>query len=185
MSYPHKKLMYAVAIAATLAISAYTINPTNDPVYKNLDKTVKPGDDFFLYANGTWIKNNPIPPAYSSWGIGNVVGEEIKVRLKKITEDAMAANAPKGTATQKIGDFYYSGLDSLTIEKEGVAPLQPMLAMIDGIKDTKGLLHVSSYLSTYGTRSFIGAGVGQDAKNSSKNIVQLRQGGIGLPNRDY
>jgi len=185
MSFIHKKVMYAVAVAATLAISAYTIKPANDPVYKNLDKSVKPGDDFFLYANGTWIKNNPIPPAYSSWGIGNVVGEEIKVRLKKITEDAMAANAPKGTATQKIGDFYYSGLDSLTIEKEGVAPLQPMLAMIDGIKDTKGLLHVSSYLSTYGTRSFIGAGVGQDAKNSSKNIVQLRQGGIGLPNRDY
>lgn len=185
MTSAHKKIIYAVTVAATLAISAYTINPANDPVYKNIDKSVKPGDDFFMYANGTWIKNNPIPPAYSSWGIGNVVGEEIKIRLKKITEDAMAANAPKGTATQKIGDFYYSGLDSVTIEKEGVAPLQPMLAMIDGIKDTKDLLHVSSYLSTYGTRSFIGAGVGQDAKNSTKNIVQLRQGGIGLPNRDY
>ena len=97
----------------------------------------------------------------------------------------MVANAPKGTATQKIGDFYYTGLDSLNLEKQGTTPIQPMLTMIDGIKDVKDLLQVSSYLSTFGTRGFIGAGVGQDAKNSSKNMVQLRQGGIGLPNRDY
>jgi putative endopeptidase len=180
-----KKAIYTVAVAATLALCAFSIKPANDPVFKNLDKTVKPGDDFFRYANGGWIKQNDIPPAYSSWGIGNVVGEEIKVRLKKIVEEAMAANAAKGTATQKIGDFYYSGLDTVTIEKAGITPLQPMLTMIDGIKDVKDLVHVSSYLSTYGTRSFIGAGVGQDAKNSSKTIVQLRQGGIGLPNRDY
>jgi len=185
MIYSSKKTIYTAAVAATLALCAFSINPSNDPVYKNLDKSVKPGDDFFLYANGGWIKRNPIPAAYSSWGIGNEVGEEIRIRLKKINEDAMAANAAKGTATQKIGDFYFSGLDTVTIEKEGINPIKPMLVMIDGIKDVKELLHVSSYLGTYGTRSFIGAGVGQDAKNSSKNIVQLRQGGIGLPNRDY
>ena len=180
-----KKQLYALAFTATAGLCAYTVNTTNDPVYKNLDKTVKPGDDFFMYANGGWIKRNPIPAAYSSWGIGNEVGEEIRIRLKKINDDAMVANAPKGTATQKIGDFYYSGLDTVTIEKEGITPIQPMLAMIDGIKDIHDLLHVSNYLNTYGTRGFIGAGVGQDAKNSSKNLVQLRQGGIGLPNRDY
>src|SRR6201992_1287908 len=127
-----KKAIYTVA-AAALTLCAFSINPTNDPAFKNLDKSVKPGDDFFLYANGGWIKRNPIPPAYSSWGIGNEVGEEIKLRLKKITEDAMAANAAKGTTTQKIGDFYYSGLDTVTIEKEGVKPLQSMFAEIDGI----------------------------------------------------
>jgi putative endopeptidase len=185
MIHSSKNSIYAVAVAVTLALCAWSINPTNDPVYKNLDKSVKPGDDFFTYANGGWIKQNPIPAAYSSWGIGNVVGEEIKVRLKKIVDNAMAANAPKGSATQKIGDFYYSGLDTVTIEKEGITPLQPMFAMIDGMNNVKDLLHVSSYLSTYGTRGFIGVGVGQDAKNSSKTIVQLRQGGIGLPNRDY
>jgi len=185
MTHRYKKSMMAVAFAATLALCAWSINPANDPVYKNIDPSVKPGDDFFLYANGGWIKRNPIPPAYSSWGIGNVVGDEIQDRLKKIVEKAATANAPKGSATQKIGDFYTSGLDTLTIEREGIEPIRPMLNMIDNIKDTKDLLHVTAYLSTYGTRSFIGAGVGQDAKNSSKNIVQLRQGGIGLPNRDY
>jgi putative endopeptidase len=85
--------------------------PANDPVFQNLDKSINPGTDFFHYANGTWLKNNPIPPAYSSWGIGNVVSEDIRNRLKKINEDAIKANAVKGTSTQKIGDFYYSGLD--------------------------------------------------------------------------
>jgi len=180
-----KKTIYTVATAAALALCAFSIKPTNDPVFKNLDKSVKPGDDFFMYANGGWIKRNPIPPAYSSWGIGNEVGEEIKIRLKKITEDAMAANAPVGTASQKIGDFYYSGLDTVNIEKAGIKPIQSLLSMIDDIKDVNDVVHVSAYLNTYGTRGIIGAGVGQDAKNSSKNIVQLRQGGIGLPNRDY
>src|SRR6202000_1992127 len=124
-----KKVIYTVA-AAALTLCAFSINPTNDPVFKNLDKSVKPGDDFFLYANGGWIKRNPIPPAYSSWGIGNEVGEEIKLRLKKITEDAMAAKAPVGTASQKIGDFYYSGLDTVTIEKAGIKPIQPLLSMV-------------------------------------------------------
>src|ERR1700741_2358633 len=72
------------------------INKPNDPIYKNIDSTVSPGADFFTYANGTWLKNNPIPPAYSSWGIGNEVTEEIRDRLKKINEDALKANAPKG-----------------------------------------------------------------------------------------
>src|ERR1700761_2451690 len=178
-----------IALLSAVVLCAYQTkqlsDPPNDPVYDNMDRTVKPGDDFFLYANGGWIKRNPIPPAYSSWGIGNEVGEEIKLRLKKITEDAMAANAPVGTASQKIGDFYYSGLDTVTIEKAGIKPIQPLLSMVDEIKDVNDVVHVSAYLNTYGTRGIIGAGVGQDAKNSSKNIVQLRQGGIGLPNRDY
>ncbi|QJD95783.1 M13 family metallopeptidase [Mucilaginibacter robiniae] len=183
-----KTLIYAATITA-LGLSAYTvaplIDPKNDPVYKNLDTSVKPGDNFFEYANGGWIKRNPIPAAYSSWGIGNEVGEEIRERLRKINEDAEKANAPKGSASQKIGDFYYSGLDTVTIEKEGIAPIQSELAMIDGIKNVQDILHVSAYLNTYGTRGIIGAGVGQDAKNSTKMMVHLRQSGLGLANRDY
>src|ERR1700742_4613865 len=83
----------------------------NDPIYKNLDTTVKPGDDFFQYANGGWLKKNPIPAAYTSWGIGNIVVEDVRNRLKKISEDALKADAPKGSNSQKIGDFYYSGMD--------------------------------------------------------------------------
>src|ERR1700761_6748285 len=100
-----KNLLTYIGIPAALALCAYQINndkPTNDPVYNDLDPTVSPGTDFFKYANGGWIKKNPIPPAYSSWGIGNVVQEEIRGRLKKINDDALNANAPVGSATQKI-----------------------------------------------------------------------------------
>ncbi len=133
-----KPIIYIAALAAFVLCAYQTKHFTgkpNDPVYNNLDHSVKPGDDFFKYANGGWLKRNPIPPAYSSWGIGNVVSEEIRERLRKINEDALKTNAPKGSATQKIGDFYYSGLDSAGIEKSGLSALSAQISLIDQAKD--------------------------------------------------
>jgi putative endopeptidase len=157
----------------------------NDPVFKNMDATVKPGDDFFKYANGTWLRKNPIPPAYAAWGIGNVVEEELRDRMKKINEDALKANAPKGSNIQKIGDFYYSGMDTVEIEKQGLSPLKDELAKIDEVKDVKGLIEEFAHLKNIGVETPIGAYPGQDSKNSDKIVLQLNQSGIGLPNRDY
>ena len=182
-----KPVIY-IAILSALVLCAFqtkTAEPANDPVFQNLDPSISPGSDFFMYANGGWIKRNPIPPAYSSWGIGNVVQEEIRDRLKKINEDALKANAAKGTGTQKIGDFYFSGLDSAAIEKAGVSPLQEQLNVIDQAKDAHDILNAAALLTTTGTRNIIGSRVGQDDKNSSKMMVQLGQTGLGLPNRDY
>jgi len=183
-----KSIIYIAGITA-FALCAYQtktfIDEPNDPIYKNLDKSVNPGTDFFMYANGGWIKNNPIPAAYSSWGIGNEVTEEIRDRLKKINEDALKANAIKGSGTQKIGDFYYTGLDSAGIEKAGISPLQQQLNLIDQAKDAHDILNAAAILTTVGARNFIGMRVGQDDKNSSKMMVQLGQAGLGLPNRDY
>ncbi|MDN3580628.1 M13 family metallopeptidase [Mucilaginibacter flavus] len=157
----------------------------NDPVIKNIDTSVKPGDDFFKYANGAWLKKNPIPAAYAAWGIGNVVQEELRDKMKKINEDALKANAPKGSNTQKIGDFYYSGMDTVDIEKQGLAPLKDELKKIDDIKDIKGLVNAFAHLDGIGVTTPLGTYVGQDAKNSDKLLLQLGQSGIGLPNRDY
>jgi putative endopeptidase len=188
----HKKaitIAIIISTACTLLISACTDKKkdyaANDVIFKNLDTTVKPGDDFFQYANGGWLKKNPIPPAYSSWGIGNVVEEELRDRLKKINVEALTANAPKGSNTQKIGDFYFSGMDTLNIEKEGLDPLKAEFSRIDEIKDIKSLVDEFAHLQTIGVESPIAAGVGQDSKNSDKNMLQLYQGGIGLPSRDY
>jgi putative endopeptidase len=180
----YTKIILGCVTLTTLALSAYIAIP-NDPVFNNLDQSVKPGDDFFKYANGGWLKRNPIPAAYSSWGIGNVVSEELRDRLKKINEDALAANAPKGTTTQKIGDFYFTGLDTVNIEKSAISPLKTQLALIDQANDIPGILNAAAVLTTTGTRNMIGSRVSQDAKNSSKMMLQLGQAGLGLPNRDY
>ena len=179
-------------LVSILAITVFTHSPVqaqikkaNDPVYQNLDPTVKPGDNFFRYANGGWLKKNPIPPAYSSWGIGNVVGDDLRERLRKINEDAEKEKAAKGTSAQKIGDFYYSGLDSMAIEKAGINAIRPQLDRIEKIKTRQDVLDAAAYFSTVGVRNVIGSGVGQDAKNSVKMMLHFRQAGLGLPNRDY
>ena len=183
-----RAILYLVALPL-LTLCAYQtkklIDNPNDPIYKNIDPSVSPGDDFFRYANGTWLKNNPVPPAYSRWGIGDMVTEEILLRLKKINEDALFANAPKGSATQKIGDFYYTGLDSVGMERAGVGPLQEQLNFIDNATSAQDILNASAVLTTLGVRNIIGVRVSQDDKNSEKMMVQLGQAGLGLPNRDY
>src|SRR3982751_5782669 len=75
----------------------------HDVLINNIDKSIKPGDDFFMYANGAWLKKNPIPAAYSSWSIFNLVQEDLRNKMLKINEDAVKANAAKGTNTQTIG----------------------------------------------------------------------------------
>jgi putative endopeptidase len=104
-----------------------------DCLAKNIDSTVNPADDFFDYAVGTWAKNTPIPGEESSWGIGNLVKEEIYVRLRKINEDAVEKSSAKGVE-EKIGNFWYSGMDTLSIEKQG---LQPLKADFDDINRYK------------------------------------------------
>src|SRR6185312_13677152 len=184
-------ILYAIwiGIPGILIITACNnqskVNLKNDIIFQDLDTSVKPGDDFFKYANGGWLKKNPIPPAYSSWGIGNVVEEELRDRLKKINMDALNARAEKGSNTQKIGDFYFSGMDTVAIEKQGLDPLKEELARIDRVADISGLVDEFAYLQTIGVETPLELGVGQDAKNSDKNMLQLFQGGIGLPNRDY
>ncbi|WP_419788463.1 M13 family metallopeptidase [Mucilaginibacter sp. SP1R1] len=114
-----------------------------------------------------------------------MVIEELRNRMKKINEDALKANAAKGSNTQKIGDFYYSGMDTVNIEKQGLAPLKEELTKIDHITDVKSLVDEFAHLENIGVDGPIGAYAGQDSKNSTKIVLQLDQSGIGLPNRDY
>jgi putative endopeptidase len=94
-----------------------------DLLAANLDSTTKPGDDFFLYANGGWIKRTPIPESESGWGIGNLVQDEIYNRLKKINEDAATAKNTPGTIAQKIGDFWRTAMDSSKLDRLSVTPI--------------------------------------------------------------
>jgi len=174
------------AIASTLA-SCQTApkETTPDFLAANLDTAINPGADFFQYANGGWIKDTPIPPAESAWGIGQLVQQDIYQRLRKISEDAAAQKAPPHSATQQIGDLWSSGMDSAGIEKQGLAPLQADLEKIRAIRSVADLLQVTASLHKKNVDVLFSDGVGQDDKNSDLMTYQLSQGGLGMPNRDY
>jgi putative endopeptidase len=156
-----------------------------DALASNLDTTVSPGEDFFQYANGGWIKNNPIPAEQSAWGIGNLVIEENLKRLREISEKAAASNAAKGSSEQKIGDFWTMAMDSARIEADGLKPLQPMLDKVNAITDVKSLVATVAELKKAGSSTLFSDYITQDDKNSEVMTYKLWQGGIGLPEREY
>jgi putative endopeptidase len=151
----------------------------------NMDLSVRPGDNFYLYANGTWIKNNPVPPSKTRWGSFDKLNEENLGRLRTLLESA-AAGADKDAHLQKIGDLYLSGMDSAALESKGYQPIQPDLDRIAAITDIRGILKEIAFERSHGIASpLIGFFVGPDRKNVSQYIPQVGQGGITLPDRDY
>jgi len=150
-----------------------------------LDTTVAPGDDFFSYANGTWIKNHPIPASESNSGIGIEVQKEVYNRLRETSVEAAKANAAPGSNQQKIGDFWAVGIDSAKADKLGYTPIKPELDRIAGLKTPADVQAEIARLIPLGVDALIGPNVQQDAKNSDKMALYLSQAGLGLPNRDY
>ena len=159
---------------------------TPDLIASYRDTTVKPGDDFFHYAVGNWVKNNPIPASENSWGIWSLVNEESYTRLKLINNEAAAQkDAVKGSNAQKIGDFWFTGMDSTTIEQQGITKIQTEIDLITGVKDRETLINELAHLQMIGAGALIQVDVYQDEMNSEKEVLHFSQGGIGLPNRDY
>ncbi len=158
---------------------------TKDILAANADTTVKPGDDFFAYANGTWLKNTAIPAAESGWGIGNMVQDDIYNKLQKINNDAAMAKAQSGTTLQKIGDFWKAGMDSTKNDKLGLNALNGIFSSIDSLKTVDQLTEILAMLHKKGIGAMFNVFVTQDDKKSDEMAVVLYQGGLGLPNRDY
>lgn len=156
-----------------------------DPV--NMDLSVRPGDDFYQYASGTWIKNNPVPAKETRWGSFNVLRDFNINAVKGLVEDAAAdKSVPAGSVKRRVGDFYTAAMDSLTIEKLGYTPIKPELEKIKQVKNIADVLNHIADLRTAGIASpMFGFGVGQDRKNVNKYLPQLGQGGTTLPDRDY
>ncbi|MEO5675333.1 MAG: M13 family metallopeptidase [Chitinophagales bacterium] len=150
-----------------------------------LDNSIQPGTDFFEYVNSKWIKAHPIPTTESRWGAFNLLNENSQNTLREIMQEEAKSNSAKGTIAQKVGDFWYTGMDSASIEKQGIAPLNSYLEMIDDVKTTDDLIRTVTRLQKIGTTAFFQGYVDADQKNSAMNILTLAQGGLGLPDRDY
>src|ERR1017187_7197842 len=130
-----------------------------------LDTTFKPGNDFYMYANNGWLKKNAIPASESSWGSFNILHDEVLDKLKGILEASAAnKNATKGSSEQLIGDYYGSGMDSVSIEKAGLTPLKEALDKINAVKDKKELGALTGELHTHFIFEIFHGSVGQDAK---------------------
>lgn len=157
-----------------------------DPLVAHIDSTVRPGDDFFLYANGRWFKENPIPANEPSNGLWQIIQDTINAQIRTICETSAALKqSPEGSNKQKIGDFFFSGLDSVTLNAHGISDLKNDLAMIDNINDLKGIAKAASYIHTVAGAPLFRFGVGQDDRISSKNAIFINQGGLSLPDRSF
>jgi putative endopeptidase len=152
---------------------------SGDILAANLDRSVDPGQDFFDYANGGWLARNPIPASESGWGIGNLVDEELYVKLRTINEQAAQAHAPAGSDEQKVGDFWTTAMDEAKADRLGITPLNAELALIDAIKTVPEAIDVSFALRPVGMEAFCDVSVSQDEKQSDAMSVHLTQGGLG------
>ena len=182
-----KRILIAITTIALISACNNNVVKTakTDMLAADLDTTVSPGTDFFEYANGGWLKKNPIPGDLSSWGIGQLVNEETLKRLREISEQAAKANGKPGSTDQKIGDFWSTAMDSAKIESLGLKPLQPEFDKIAAIADIKSLISTVAELKKIGSSSLFSDYPAQDDKNSDVMTFKLDQGGIGLPDREY
>jgi putative endopeptidase len=172
-------------VGAVTPTPAPALLPKADVVAANIDSSFNPGDDFFSYANGAWLKIHPIPASESSWGIGEEVRDELYLKLRSISEKAAAAKPPAGGDEQKVGDFWSTAMDESKAQQLGLAPINSELTRIAGIKDLNDAIGEAFALQPLGVNVLFDFEIGQDEKQSDVMAVYLGQGGLGLPNRDY
>src|SRR5947209_3434265 len=152
----------------------------------NLDRTCKPCDDFYQFAVGGWLRNNPIPAEYPMWGSFITLQDKNQQALHGILDTASANSSPaSGSNEQKIGDFYASCMDTKAIDAEGLKPISNELASIEAIHDTATLIDTGARLQTKGVGVLFAFGSDQDFRDSTKVIGEANQGGLTLPDRDY
>ncbi len=157
-----------------------------DALAAHIDSTTKAGDDFFQFANGKWFKQNPIPASEQSNGIFQLIQDTINEQVRKICESSVAIqNEVKGSNKQKIGDFFFTGMDSTSLNKKGISYLKNDFAKIDNIKDLNGVITEASYIHAVSSAPLFNMYVTQDDKNSSKYQIYITQGGLSMPDRNY
>jgi len=178
-------MLMTVATMSSAKTTKRLTTKQTDPLASHVDYTIRPQDDFFEYANGRWFKRHPIPASEQSTGIFQLIQDTINAQVLNICKSAASKEELPGSNKQKIGDFYFSGMDSVSLNKNGINDLKYDLAKIDGIKDLNGIAYESSYIHMASASPLFSFYVTQDDKNSSKYQVYITQGGLSMPDRNY
>lgn len=172
-------LCLSLAIAFNTGLATAALDVTG------LDPAVSPCVDFYRYANHKWLEATPIPQERTTYGTFSIVDENNERILMAALDKALKDRPPQGSARRKAIDFYASGMDLAAIEKAGLKPLDPLMKEIDGVQSTRELARALGSLRARGINVGVSFGVRQDAKDSTRYIVEIGQAGLGLPDRDY
>ena len=151
----------------------------------DFDTSVRPGDDFFEYACGGWMKKNPLPAAYSRYGSFDKLQESNDQRINGILSELLNGTYAEGTIEQKLSDLYKLAMDSVRRDQEGVTPVMPLIKRLEAAKTNQQLLTIQLELAPYGEQEFFYASFGADEKNATQNILNVNQGGLTLGQKEY
>ena len=185
----NKTLLYVIPAFIGLTANAQKEAPKKTPGINVpfMDKSIKPSDDFFKFVNGTWLKNTEIPADKTRWGSFDELRQNTDKDALAILKEA--TNNPKyksNTDQGKAITMYKAAMDTVARNKQGITPLAPYLAKINGVKNVKDLQKLMMETEAQGGGvGFFGIGIGADEKNSTRNVVSVGPGGLGLPDRDY
>lgn len=180
-----KRIIPIVAIAS-MSISTMAQGQLKSGIdLENLNQSVKPADDFYEFACGGWMKNNPLPAAYSRYGSFDQLGENNDKRINSILNDLKSKTYAAGTTEKKLSDLYKLATDSVRRNKDGVSPLMPLINEMEKAGTVAELFAIQLGLAPYGDSEFFASYIGADEKNAGQNILNIAQGGITLGQKEY